>query len=109
MNAFSYSVGAFTLAPLSIWKAPAVKLAAISSTAWLGLAFMAVFSSVISYLIYYHALTFIPASRVAAFSYLEPVLASLLAFAFLGEPVTRSLFMGGALVLGGVWVAERGT
>ena len=35
-------------------------------------------------------------------------LPTLFAFLLLGEPVTRSLFAGGSLVLVGVWAAERG-
>jgi drug/metabolite transporter (DMT)-like permease len=68
---------------------------------------MAVFSSVLGYLMYYYALTHMPASRVSTFSYLQPVLAIFLAMVFLGERAEPSLFSGGALVLAGVFLAER--
>jgi drug/metabolite transporter (DMT)-like permease len=69
---------------------------------------MAIFPSVVSYLIFCYALTKMPASRVSAFSYLQPVLATILAVPMLGESVNGSLAGGGALVLIGVYVAERG-
>jgi drug/metabolite transporter (DMT)-like permease len=69
---------------------------------------MAVFPSVVCYSIYYYALTYVPASRVSAFSYLQPLLAILMAIPLLGEQPTRSLMAGGALVLTGVFLAERG-
>jgi drug/metabolite transporter (DMT)-like permease len=58
-------------------------------------------------LIYYYALTHIPASRVSAFSYLQPLLATVLAIPFLGETPSASMVTGGCLVLAGVFVAER--
>jgi drug/metabolite transporter (DMT)-like permease len=82
----------------------------VTWVAWASLAYMAVFPSVICYSIYYYALGHVPASRVAAFSYLQPVLATTMAMAMplLGEHLTKSLIMGGVLVLTGVFLAERG-
>ena len=68
---------------------------------------MALFPSVICYLIYYYALTYIPASRVAAFNYLQPVLATLMAVIALGERVTWPLVAGGAVIFSGVYLTER--
>ncbi len=69
---------------------------------------MALFSSVISYLIYYYALSKISASRVSAFNYLQPVVATLLAAVMLGERVTLPVVAGGAVVFSGVYLTERG-
>jgi drug/metabolite transporter (DMT)-like permease len=68
---------------------------------------MAAFPSVACYLIFYWALTQIPASRVASFSYLQPLTATVAAVPLLGEPVTLWLAGGGALVLLGVYLTER--
>ena len=76
--------------------------------AWLCLLFMALFPSTICYLIYSYALTHIPASRVAAFSYIQPVLATMLAVVMLGERVTLPLVAGGAVIFSGVYLTERG-
>ena len=48
------------------------------------------------------------ASRVAAFLYTQPVVATLMGWAFLGEQLTVSLGISTALVLLGLWVVERG-
>jgi drug/metabolite transporter (DMT)-like permease len=69
---------------------------------------MAAMASVAAYMIFYYALSKISASRVIAFSYLQPVLATILAILFLGERLTPYLLVGGALVLVGVALAERG-
>lgn len=107
MNMLSYSIGTVTLLPLSWIYRGSFHASQVSSTGWLSLAYMVVFSSVIAYLVYYYALSHMPASRLAAFTYVEPVLAAVLGYWMLSEPVTWALAFGGAMVLAGVWVAER--
>jgi drug/metabolite transporter (DMT)-like permease len=41
------------------------------------------------------------------FTYAEPVIAAALGFVILGEAVTWTFAAGAALVLSGVWTAER--
>ena len=96
------------LAPLALWQSRGFHFAAVSVAAWTSLFYMALFPSVISYLIYYYALSQIPASRVAAFAYLQPVLATIMAVAALGERVSGPLLAGGAVIFSGVYLAERG-
>ena len=108
VNTICYLSGALAIAPLTLWQAHDFPFARISTTAWTSLLFMALFPSVVCYLIYYYALSYIPASRVAAFSYLQPVLATILAVLTLGERVTLPLLAGGAVIFSGVYLTERG-
>jgi drug/metabolite transporter (DMT)-like permease len=107
LNTFAYVAGGAMLLPVTIWQAQSVALREVSWTAWASLLYMAAFPSVLCYLIYYYALTWIPASRVAAFSYLQPLLATFLAAQTLGERPTGALITGAVLVLAGVMMAER--
>ncbi len=50
-----------------------------------------------------------PASRLALVGYAVPVVAVTLAVIFLGETVTLSILAGASLIIGGVYLAERGT
>ena len=81
---------------------------AVSWKGWLGALYMAAAASVLAYMIFYYALTKISASRVIAFSYLQPVIVTILGVLLLGDRVTPHLLGGGALVLVGVALAERG-
>lgn len=108
MNTIGYVAGALVLAPLVAYEALHFPLGEVSRTAWAGIAYMALFPSVVCYLIFYHALKHLAASRLVALAYLQPLLATLMAIAMLGERVTSAIAAGGALVLAGVWVAERG-
>jgi drug/metabolite transporter (DMT)-like permease len=107
VNMFAYVGGAVMLSPLTLWYARDFSFAQVSVKAWLSFVYMAVFPSLVCYLIFYYALTYIPASRVSAFSYLQPLLATSAAALIFGEPVTAGLVTGGALVLTGVFLAER--
>jgi drug/metabolite transporter (DMT)-like permease len=107
MNTFAYVGGGLMLMPLTLWHSSRIPLTGVSLAAWASIIYMAAFSSVLCYLIYYYALTYIPASRVSAFSYLQPLFATVLAIPYLGERPTISLLAGGCLVLAGVFVTER--
>jgi drug/metabolite transporter (DMT)-like permease len=106
VTTFAYTGSAIGLAPVTLWFWPRFAFH-VSTGAWVSVIFMALFPALIAYLIYYYALTYIPASRLSQFTYLQPLLATLMAVPLLGEHLTASVLAGGALVLGGVWVAER--
>ncbi len=103
----AYVGGAVALAPMTIRMCSRFDLSKVSAAAWLSLIYMAVFAAVLAYLIYYYALTYLPASRVSAVSYLQPVVATLFAVGFLGERISTVLIIGGILVLTGVVITER--
>jgi drug/metabolite transporter (DMT)-like permease len=108
MNTVAYVAGGLALLPVTIWEASRHSLAHISTGAWLSAVYMALFPSVIAYLIYYYALTHIAASRVSAFSYLQPVFATAMGIAILGERIGAPVIAGGLVILSGVYLAERG-
>lgn len=107
INVFAYAGSGLMLAPLTLSQAAGFAWEGVSAAGWASLLYMSIFPSVIAYMIFYYALTWIPASRLASFGYVQPFLTTLLAVLLLGDPVTRPLVTGGALVLTGVWVAER--
>jgi drug/metabolite transporter (DMT)-like permease len=107
INSVAYVGGSLAIAPITIWLSWRYGIGRASAAAWWSIAYMAVFSSVLAYFIYNYALTYMPASRASAISYLQPLGATLLAVMLLGEPVTTLLAIGGILVLTGVFVTER--
>lgn len=108
VNTFGYVGGGVTLLPVIFWGFSGFSYARVSTMAWASLLYMAIFPSVVAYLIYYYALKRIPASRVSAFSYLQPVLAMAMGVMILGERVTGSLLLGGTVIFSGVYLTERG-
>jgi drug/metabolite transporter (DMT)-like permease len=82
-------------------------MAALSGWGTASLAYLAVVTSVLAWLIYYWALGRAEASRVAVWSNLQPVLTALIAWAVYGEAVTAPFLAGGAMVVAGVLLTER--
>ncbi|MBI3404973.1 MAG: DMT family transporter [Acidobacteria bacterium] len=109
MNFFNFAAGGVIVLPLAVWCAWRLNFAAVGWQGWVGLLYMAVFASVVAYLIYYWALKYLAASRIAAFSYLLPIMALLLGTLFQGEKITGHLLGAGALILGGVYLTELHT
>lgn len=107
LNALTYGLGTLLMLPFGAGAVFAVHWESLSAKAWWGLAYMIVFGSVVPYLIYVLALTALTASRVAAFGYLQPVIASGLGLWLLAERITPRVVVGGILILLGVYFSER--
>jgi len=107
LNTLTFGFGALLMVPFATRSILHIHWSEVPPQAWTGLAFMVVLGSVVGYLIYAHALTRLSASRVAAFAYLQPVVAVLLGVWLLGERITARVVAGGALILLGVYLAER--
>jgi len=106
MTAWSMVVGALWVAPL-LSTVDAGSLARASGATWLCLGYLGIITSVISYLLWYFALSKLEASKVAVFSNLQPVFTALAALVLLHEPLHWELVVGGALVLVGVRLTQR--
>ena len=108
VNTFAYAGSAIAMLPITLGYSANFSFQRVTWMGWTSLLYMAIFPSVVCYSIYYYALTHAPASRISAFSYLQPLLAMLMAIVLLGERPTAAFVSGGALVLVGVFLAERG-
>ena len=109
MNTFNCVAAGIMLLPLTVRQGMHLDWGAVGWAGWLGMIYMAAASSVAAYTLFYWVLRYMTASRVAAISYFQPVAVILLSIAFLSEHPTRNLLLGTALVLLGVYLAERGT
>jgi drug/metabolite transporter (DMT)-like permease len=76
-----------------------------SAEAWWALVFIAVFPSVLSYLLWNRALTVIPPARAGVFLNLITVFTAVFAV-LAGHPLSAPQLIGGAIVLGGVALAN---
>jgi drug/metabolite transporter (DMT)-like permease len=79
----------------------------ITPRGWAALGFLGVACSGLAYIAWYDALQHMPASQVGAFLYLEPLVAMTVAAVVLSEPILLSTVVGGAVILGGVWLVNR--
>jgi drug/metabolite transporter (DMT)-like permease len=73
----------------------------------LAIAGMGLASSTVGFILWNYANARLPAERVGLYLYLIPLVAIAGGSLLLGEPLTATLFAGGALTIAGVWVASR--
>jgi drug/metabolite transporter (DMT)-like permease len=79
---------------------------AVGWQGWWAVFYMALGTSVLAYLLWFWALRHLAASRLSVFTYLQPVLGTLLGIYVLHEAFTLQLAAAGGLVLGGVLLTE---
>jgi drug/metabolite transporter (DMT)-like permease len=112
MAAFNHFAGTILILPVALQQLRANGLASrwrsIPWQGWAALLYMAVFSSALAYIFYFWLLRYLEASQLSAFTYLLPVLATILGILWLGERGSLLQILGGTLALGGVYWVESG-
>jgi drug/metabolite transporter (DMT)-like permease len=112
MTAYNHFAGAFLVMPLAVRQAWRLEQTGdwkrVPSQGWAAILYMAVFASALAYVLYYWLLRYLEASQLSAFTYLLPVLASILGILMLGEKGSWLQLLGGTLALGGVYWTESG-
>ena len=86
----------------AVGEADRVHLAAVPPRAWLALAYLIVFGSLVAFSAYVWLLGNAPLSLIATYPYVNPVVAVILGALILGEQVTPPILIGGAVVVAGV-------
>ncbi|MFJ1702932.1 EamA family transporter [Kitasatospora sp. NPDC088346] len=81
--------------------------AAVSGRSWIALAYLAVFGSLVAFTAYAWLLQRAPLPLVATYAYVNPVVAVLLGWLVLAEPLTWPVLLGGAIVVSGVFLVVR--
>lgn len=101
--------GALALVAISAFMGEDVsRFASASRDAWLGLAYLTVFGSLVGFTAFAYCINELPASTVGTYAYVNPVVAVFLGAAFLDERVTSGLLAGGALILVAVLFTTMG-
>lgn len=79
----------------------------LTSAGWLGVLFLGVVCSGLAYVFWYDGLQALPVGQVGALLYLEPLVAVVVAAWLLDEAILLASVIGGAAILGGVYLVER--
>lgn len=81
-----------------------------TSLSWFGwgaVLFLALFPTVIGYILWYVALEIKTASEISVFLYFIPVLSTIISYFLFQEPVTWLFILGGILVIGGLIIVNK--
>ncbi|MCC6500576.1 MAG: DMT family transporter [Anaerolineales bacterium] len=84
-----------------------VEVPRLTFDGWLGITFLGVFCSGLAYIAWYDALQALTTASTGVFLYIEPLIAMVVAFFVLGEPITVAALAGGGIILLGVWLVNK--
>jgi drug/metabolite transporter (DMT)-like permease len=107
LMAWSTTITAVALLPFA-WLSPQPMFPA-SAWGWLPLLGLAAVSQVMGQGLIAYAFAHLPASLSSLSLLIQPVVAALLAWILFSEPVGATQWIGGAVVLTGIWIAKRGS
>lgn len=85
----------------------AMPLASVPVEAWLAIAYLVVFGSVISFIAYLYALQHLPTEQASLYAYINPIVAVLLGWMIFGEILTPFIITGTLITLYGVYLVNR--
>jgi drug/metabolite transporter (DMT)-like permease len=105
-TAWSMVAATLLMLPLAPFALQPMQVLHASLTTKACIVYVALLTSVVAYLIWYYALSKVPASKVAIFSNLQPVATAIAAWVLLGEELHWALGIGGGLVLAGVRLTQ---
>lgn len=105
-----YSIWAGTLPLLVFLPGLLRRLPVAAPQATFAVIYLGIFPAAIAYVLWNYALARMPASLLSSFLYLSPVLASLIAWVWLGEVPALLTLVGGAIaILGVILVQTKGS
>jgi drug/metabolite transporter (DMT)-like permease len=102
----AFLLGTLFLIPFALSEGRMNALANSSWLAWVSIAFLAIPSSVIAYILWNRLIREIDVTKVLVSLYVIPIPTAILSYVFLGETITYPLVLGAALVIFGVYLTE---
>jgi drug/metabolite transporter (DMT)-like permease len=107
LMAWSTTITAITLLPVALLSPqPMLPQAA---QGWIVLAGLALVTQILGQSLIAYAFAHLPAALSSVSLLIQPVMAALFAWALFGEAIGVAQFVGGSIVLAGIWLAKRGS
>ncbi|MBV8497482.1 MAG: DMT family transporter [Gammaproteobacteria bacterium] len=102
--AANLAAGAVLLAPLAAYTWPHRP---IPATSWVSAALLGVLCTGVAFVFYYRLIARVGAPRTSTVTYLIPLFGVVWAWLLLGEPLTPTMALAGALILAGVALSQQ--
>ncbi len=83
-----------------------ITLGTLDGKGWINLLIIGLFHTGVTYCMYFSSLKELPGQKAAILSYIDPLVAVLISVTVLGEPMTASQIIGGAMILGFTLINE---
>jgi drug/metabolite transporter (DMT)-like permease len=105
---WSFVIGAASFLPLAFYEY-STNTALYHTLDWravMGVSYGAIFSSAVAYTLFAWGLSKITATDASLFTYLDPVVGTILGVILLKEPLTSYFLLGALFIFGGIFIAE---
>lgn len=107
LTAYAFLVCVIVMIPLMVWEKIWLQLPGISPAGWGSVIYMAIFPSVIGYVIQMTSIRQIGASRTAVFINLVPVVSMVLSYFILHESIGWFKVFTAGMIISGVYLSTR--
>jgi drug/metabolite transporter (DMT)-like permease len=108
VTGYALSVGSLMFLPIGLLSVIKQDYGNLTTTGLGSLLYLSLMTSVLGYLVWSWGLSKLEASKVSVFSNIQPIMAALLGWVFLGEPVTIRFALGAVVAIAGVVLTEQG-
>ncbi len=105
---WAFLIGSLTFLPLAIFEVIQTPLLyqQINTYGYIGIAYGALFSSVLGYGLFAWGLSKIQATDATMFTYIDPIIGTILGFILLNERISPMFLLGAVLIFSGIFIAE---
>jgi drug/metabolite transporter (DMT)-like permease len=86
-----------------------IALEKIGSQAWLSMAYLIVFGSILALIAFIFSMKYLPAAIASLYAYINPIVAILLGTVLLKESISFSFVLGSLITLTGVYLVNKST
>lgn len=104
---YATATGTAMLIPFSLAERGWRDLENAEADGWLPILYLAVFGTVVAFVLFYEGVSRIGPARAASFAMLVPIFGVLSSVALLGEKLRINLVVGGAAIIAGLWLIQR--
>lgn len=108
ITALAMIIGFLLYLPIFLFMDIDINFSSFSTLNWIEVLYLGIFTSAVGYAIWYYALTKIDASKLSVFNNFQPALTAILSLLILGTPITMQFFVGGTLIVAGVFLTQKG-
>ncbi|MEE9553690.1 MAG: DMT family transporter [candidate division Zixibacteria bacterium] len=100
-------LGTLMYFPFGLYLASGFDYSGVTWIGWSGIAYTAILTSVVAYIIWYWSMKRMEPSRTAIFMNLQPIVTALLAYIIMGERLSAGTAISGAIIIMGVYIVQR--
>jgi drug/metabolite transporter (DMT)-like permease len=108
-SALANFAGLMLILPFGMYNAAIFPYGRLHTIDWIGILYLGIGTSIISYLLWYYALRRVDAVRLAVFANGQPIITAVLSIIFLHYSITMQFVIGGTITIAGVILTQLRT